>query len=142
MGGIKMNPLPDVTITSDDRERLLSLATAALPSRRDGVAASMLLGEIGRATIVPAESLPPNVVGMDCDVDIRNNITNTTEHLRIVFPSDQDGDGSTVSVLTPVGAALLGLSEGASIDWCTAAKDRKSLTVIRVHRRSAARRQA
>jgi regulator of nucleoside diphosphate kinase len=137
-----MNPLPDVTITSEDRERLLSLATAALPSRRDGVAASMLLGEIGRATIVPSESLPPDVVGMDCDVEVRDNIKNTTEHLRIVFPSDEDGDGSAISVLTPVGAALLGLSEGASMDWCTAARDRKSLTVIRVRPRTAARPHA
>jgi Rnk N-terminus len=47
-----MNALPEVTITSTDRRRLVPLATAALPSERDGVAASMLLSEIGRANIV------------------------------------------------------------------------------------------
>jgi regulator of nucleoside diphosphate kinase len=55
--------------------------------------------------------------------------------LRIVYPGEEDGGGDRVSVLTPVGAAILGLSEGASIDWCTAARDRRSLTVLRVRHR-------
>jgi regulator of nucleoside diphosphate kinase len=121
-----------VTITSTDRRRLVPLATAALPSERDGVAASMLLSEIGRANIVLPQSLPPNVVTMDCEIEVRDNIEGTIERLRIVFPGEEDGSRHAISVLTQVGAALLGLSEGASIDWCTTGRDRKSFTVLSV----------
>jgi regulator of nucleoside diphosphate kinase len=131
----KMNALPEVTIASADRRRLVSIATAALVSERDGVAASMLLSEIARATVVSRECLPSNVVDMDCEVEVRDNIDETTRRLRIVYPGDDDG-GYAISVLTPIGAALIGLPEGASVDWCTAAGDRSSLTVLRVRRRS------
>jgi regulator of nucleoside diphosphate kinase len=133
-----MNTLPDITITTTDRERLVSIATAALPSRFDGVAASMLLSEIARAAIVPPEALPSNVVGMGCEVEIRDNIKGTHEYVRIVFPGEEPGDGQTVSILTPLGAVLIGLCEGDSMEWCTAARDRKSLTVLRVRRRQQA----
>jgi regulator of nucleoside diphosphate kinase len=130
-----MSALPEVTITSTDRRRLVAVATAALPSRHDGVAASMLLSEIARASVVAPESLPATVVGIGCEIDVRDNIMGTTEHLRIVFPGEEDGGAHAISVLTPLGATLIGLREGASIDWCTPTRDRKSHTVLRVGRR-------
>lgn len=126
-----MSKLPEVTITAMDRCRLVALATAALPSERDGVAASMLLSEIARATVV-SECLPANVVGVGCRVDVRDNVKGITEHLRLVLPGEEDGSKETISVLTPTGAALLGLSEGASMEWCTVGRDRMSLTLLRV----------
>jgi regulator of nucleoside diphosphate kinase len=127
-----MHWFPEITITTADRRRLVSLATAALADRRDGVAASMLLSKIAEAAVVTPDLLPSTVVAMESEVEVRDNIKETTEHLRIVFPSDADSGGKTISVLTSVGAALFGLSEGASIEWCTTAKDRKNLTVLRV----------
>lgn len=127
-----MQTLPKVTMTSTDHQRLVPLAVAALAGERDGRAASMLLGEIGRATIVPPDSLPPNVVKLNSDIEVRDNIRNTIDRLWIVYPGEEDAGGNSLSVLTPTGAALLGLSEGASIDWCTPARDRKSFTVLRV----------
>jgi regulator of nucleoside diphosphate kinase len=127
-----MHWFPEVTITTTDRRRLVSVATEALASRRDGVAASMLLSKIAEATIVTPDLLPTTVVALGCEVEVRDNIGDTTEHLRIVFPGDEHGGERAVSVLTSVGAALFGLSEGASIEWCTTARDRKSLTVLRV----------
>jgi regulator of nucleoside diphosphate kinase len=108
------------------------MATAALSSQRDGMAASTLLGEIARATVVPPEPLPPNAVVTNCDVEVRDNIKKAIKHLRIVLPRDEDRGQHGVSVLTPIGAALAGLSEGASIEWCTPARDRRSFTVLRV----------
>jgi regulator of nucleoside diphosphate kinase len=128
-----MNALPEVKMTSSDRRRLVALATAALPSERDGVAASMLLSEIARATVVSEGLLPLNVVTIGCEVEVRNNIKGANKHLRIVFPGEERGSEEAISILTPVGAALFGLSEGASIEWCTAARDRMSLTVVRVY---------
>ena len=95
---------------------------------QDGVAASMLLGEIARATVVLPEPLPPNAIVMNCDVEVRDNIKKAIKHLRIVLPGEEDRGQHGVSVLTPIGAALVGLSEGASIKWCTPARDRRSYT--------------
>ena len=108
-----LNSLPEVTITNTDRQRLVSMATAALSSQRDGVAASMLLGEIARATVVLPEPLPPNAIVINCDVEVRDNIKKAIKYLRIVLPGEEDRGQHGVSVLTPIGAALVGLSEGA-----------------------------
>jgi hypothetical protein len=89
---------------------------------------SMLLGEIARATVVQPDSLPPN------EVDVRDNIRQTTDRLRIVCPREEDTSGNKISVLTST--ALIGSSEGASIDWCSLARDGRSLTVLQVHRRT------
>ena len=131
-----LNSLPEVTITNTDRQRLVSMATAALRSQRDGVAASMLLGEIARATVILPEPLPPNAIVMNCDVEVRDNIKKAIKYLRIVLPGEEDRCQHGVSVLTPIGAALVGLSEGASIKWCTPVGDRSSYRVLRVRHRA------
>jgi regulator of nucleoside diphosphate kinase len=112
---------------------LVALATAALPSERDGIAASMLLSEIARATVVSEATLPSNVVVIGRKVEVRGNVKGTNKCLRIVFPGEERGSEDAISILTPIGAALFGLSEGASIEWCTAARDRMSLTVVRLY---------
>jgi regulator of nucleoside diphosphate kinase len=91
----------------------------------------MLLSEIGRATIVVQDSLPPQVVAVHSEVEIRDNVTNTKRRLRLVYPEDATLDSNMVSVLTPLGAALVGLSVGDTIDWCTATGDQSSVTVLR-----------
>ena len=125
-----LNSLPEVGITNTDRQQLVSTATAALPSQRDGVAASMLLGEIARATVVLPEPLPPNAIVMNCDVEVRYNIKKAIKHLHIVFLARKSVVKHGVSVLTPIGAALVGLSDVAS--RCTPVGDRSSYTVLRV----------
>ena len=77
-----------------------------------------------------------NAVVMNCDVEVRDNIKKAIKHLRIVFPGEEDRGRHGVSVLTPIGAALVGLSEGASIEWCTPVGDRSSYTVLRVRHRA------
>jgi regulator of nucleoside diphosphate kinase len=123
--------LPPITIAKSDRDRLISIATVALGSERASPAASMLLSEIGRATIVVQDSLPPQVVAVHSEVEIRDNVTNTKRRLRLVYPEDATLDSNMVSVLTPLGAALVGLSVGDTIDWCTATGDQSSVTVLR-----------
>lgn len=123
--------LPPIMIAKDDRDRLMSIATAALESERATPVAAMLLSEVGRATIVAQDSLPSQVVAVHAEVEIHDNITNTNRRLRLVYPEDATLDPNMVSVLTPLGAALVGLSVGDSIDWCTATGDRNSVTVLR-----------
>ena len=116
--------LPPVIISETDRERLVSVATAALADRRMSPAASNLLREVYRAAIVPDDQLPNNVVAVHSHVDVRDNLTGTSSQVVLVFPDEKYSQKNAVSVLTPLGAALVGLSEGASINWCTASGDR------------------
>jgi transcription elongation GreA/GreB family factor len=53
-----------------------------------------------------------NAVGMNCEVEVRDNIKKAIKHLRIVFPGEEDRGRHGVSVLTPIRAALVSLSEG------------------------------
>jgi regulator of nucleoside diphosphate kinase len=123
--------LPPVTLSETERKELVVVATAALADRHVLPAASNLLREVHRAIIVPDDQLPTNVVADHSRVDVHDNLTGTNSEIVLVFPDEPRTEPNAVSVLTPLGAALIGLSEGASIDWCTASGDRSSKTVLR-----------
>jgi regulator of nucleoside diphosphate kinase len=123
--------LPPVTLSETDQKGLVAIATAALADRYVLPAASNLLREIYRAIIVPDDQLPTNVVAVHSRVDVHDNLSGTDSEIILVFPDEAHTKPNAVSVLTPLGAALIGLSEGASIDWCTASGDRSSKTVLR-----------
>ncbi|HMN87793.1 MAG TPA: nucleoside diphosphate kinase regulator [Bauldia sp.] len=125
------NPAWNATlIISDlDRRRLDALATAAMersPDLADG-----LMAELDRATIVGAESMPADVIRMGSTATFRSG-DGTTRRVTLVFPADADIASGRVSVLTPVGTALIGLSEGQSITWTTRDGREQQLTVLEV----------
>lgn len=123
--------LPPVMISETDRAKLISVATAALTDRWRSAAASNLLRELARATIVPDAELPANVVAVHSRVRLRDNISGKESQITLVLPEERVTKPNALSVLTLLGAALIGLSEGASIDWCTAGGDHSSKTVLR-----------
>ncbi len=128
--------LPPVVISAGDRERLVAVAVAALKSDRTPPAASNLLREVARASIFSEDAVPQNVVGMGSEVEVRDDLRKTRTRLRLVYPDEAAMGPDTVSVLTPLGVALIGLSEGASIQWCTATGDLSRITVEHVHPRA------
>lgn len=130
--------LPLVIISATDRDKLYAIAISALTNNRVSPAASNVLREIHRAKIVPDDQLPMNVVTVNSHVDVRDNVTGTNRRVVLVLPHETSTQPNAVSVLSPLGAALIGLSEGSSIEWCTASGDRSSITVLR-SRPSAAR---
>jgi regulator of nucleoside diphosphate kinase len=84
---------------------------------RDGTAAERLAGELDRAIVVGREELPADVVTMHSSVtfeDIRNRIV---REVMLVYPSAADAAAGKLSVLAPIGAALLGLRVGDTIEW-------------------------
>ena len=93
-------------ITDRDFERLWAL-------RPD----DQLASELDRATIVPVDRLPWHVVTMHSRVRYLDESTGVTREIQIVYPEQADLAEGKVSVLAPVGAALLGLSVGQSIEW-------------------------
>lgn len=76
----------------------------------------LLLDELERAKIVVRDKLPKNVVRMNSTVTFTMNSTQKTFALKLVYPKDTAESG-TVSIFTPVGSALIGLSTGQEIEW-------------------------
>jgi len=122
--------LPPVMLSEADRDRLYAIAISALTNSRMASAASNVLREISRAKIVPDDQLPENVVAVNSHVDVRDNVAGTTRRIVLVMPDETSIQPNAVSVLSPLGAALIGLSEGHSVDWCSASGEPGSITVL------------
>lgn len=80
-------------------------------------AADVLADELSRATVVPEERMPDNVVRMHSRVTYLDEGSGRRREVELVYPDEADLTSGKVSVLAPVGAALLGLAEGQSIEW-------------------------
>jgi regulator of nucleoside diphosphate kinase len=73
--------------------------------------------ELQRAILVSPEAVPPDVATMNSLVRYRDETEGVTRTVALVYPSAAQGSQGMVSVLAPIGTALLGLSEGQTIDW-------------------------
>jgi regulator of nucleoside diphosphate kinase len=91
-----------------------------------------LASELERADVVDSRDVPPNVVTMNSRVVFEDATTGKTTEVTIVFPHDADVQGGKVSVLAPVGTALLGLAEGDAIVWPFPDGSSRSLRVVAV----------
>jgi regulator of nucleoside diphosphate kinase len=76
-----------------------------------------LEAELDRADVVEPQEIPPTVVTMNSTVKFRVHSSQEEFQLTLVYPKDVDQSGGTISVLAPVGSALLGLSQGDEIEW-------------------------
>jgi len=119
---------PEIIVADSDYERLTNLATAAL--ERVPETAEELLTELERATVVPDDALPGGVVRMGSVVEFRTD--EDQKRVTLVFPADANIAAGKVSVLTPIGAALIGLSEGESINWTARDGTSHELTILAV----------
>ena len=119
---------PTITLSTSDHQRLSLLALSGPGSDPD--AADDLLHELDRASIVTDASLPGDVVRMGSLVRFRAGRDERTALL--VYPAEADIASGRISVLTPVGAALIGLRTGQSISFRTRDGRPQMLTVLRV----------
>lgn len=126
---VRTRSVPQIIVSTADCDRLTDLATAAL--ERLPEVANEILAEMDRAKVVEADSVPKDVVRMGSTVTFKSD-DGHTRTLKLVYPADESVDAHRISVMTPVGAALIGLSEGQSISWT--ARDGKDhrLTVTKV----------
>ena len=110
-----MNSRPEIIISTLDADRLEtlldSLPAGAFPGKAE------LESELARADIVAPEKMPPNVVSMNSTVRFKVLTSGEEFRLTLVYPKEMDASGSKISVLAPVGSALLGLSQGDHIEW-------------------------
>jgi regulator of nucleoside diphosphate kinase len=123
-----MTSTPSLTITRLDLQRLEHL----LDSLEDfGPGAVALQAELDRADVVGHDEVPAGVVTMNSRVHCREESSGKDYHLTLVYPQDAGGDGK-VSILAPVGSALLGLSVGQHIDWTAPSGKVLKLTLLAV----------
>jgi regulator of nucleoside diphosphate kinase len=120
---------PAIILTRSDHERLLNLADTL--AERDPATADQLAAELDRARIVADDRLPPETVRLGAVVRFALDGAEPRT-VQLVYPGEADIEKSRISVLTPVGTALIGLTAGQSIDWVGRDGRRQSLDVLEV----------
>jgi len=105
-----------IVVTEPDLLRLSRLLVSQATGR-NGRECDELEAELGRADVVPSREIPANVVTMNSRARFVDQDTGEELELTLVYPRDADLARGRISVLAPVGAALLGLSVGQSIEW-------------------------
>ncbi|MBR0829145.1 nucleoside diphosphate kinase regulator [Bradyrhizobium manausense] len=122
--------LPPITVKEDEARRLNALASssATLFPR----VAHFLAQEMERASVVADNCELRGVVRMGSQVRFCDDRTGEVRDVVLVYPHEADITLKRVSVLTPVGAALIGLSVGQAIEFQTPADHKRSLTVLGV----------
>ena len=110
-----MNNRPNIIISSLDAERLEklldSLPKGSFPGKKE------LETELTRADIVDPEDIPSTVITMNSTVKFKVESSPEDFTLTLVYPKDLDASSNKISILAPVGSALIGLSVGDTIEW-------------------------
>lgn len=119
-----------IVLTCTDHQRLSAFAGSA----RNGFpqVSEALSLELERARIVEPSQIPANVVTMNARLTVREEQTGKTRTFTLVYPREEDSRVGKLSVLTPAGVALLGLSAGDTATWTTRDGQVKRLTVCEV----------
>lgn len=118
-----------IIISEADHQRLVLLAEKF--AERSADLAAVLEYELDRARVVPAQRIPSGVIRMGSTAVWRTH-TGDEHRATLVYPADADIASGKVSILTPVGVALIGLSVGQQMEWIGHDGRSQSLTVLRV----------
>jgi len=107
-----------IFITDTDRDRLEKLLLGTrVWSSRDKEHLQALEEELDKAHIVGSRDIPGDVVTMRSQVRVKDMKSGTEMDLSVVFPSEADSEQGKISVLAPVGTALLGYRVGDTVEW-------------------------
>ncbi|WP_157018009.1 nucleoside diphosphate kinase regulator [Mesorhizobium xinjiangense] len=126
---------PAITMARSDHDRLSRLAESI--SEKNAAAAEQLFAELDRARVVADGRLASGVVRMGSALRFTTD-AGEERSVTLVYPGDADIAEGKVSILTPIGTALIGLSAGQSIDWTTRDGQTHRLTVESVEAPDAA----
>ncbi len=116
----------EISITSQDRKRLEELLAVAREfSHRDRGDLQSLAEELQRSHVVDPRQVPSEVVTMNSRVRLRDLDSDEEMAYTLVFPQDAQADEGRISVLSPIGTAILGYSVGDTIEWAVPAGMRR-----------------
>jgi len=122
--------LPPIVIAASEALRLSALADSSMAVFPR--VAQFLARETDRARVVADDSDLHDVVRMNSRVRYRDDETGDVREVVLVYPHEADIALRRISVLTPVGAALIGLSIGQTIDFQTPSHQTRSVTILAV----------
>jgi regulator of nucleoside diphosphate kinase len=111
-----MAGLPPVLVTSGDARRLRAMLSGT-PAGTDASVIRFLTRELDRAVVCQPDIVPSDVVTMNSRVFFRRNVGQPIESRTLVYDEDYAVPGATLSVFTPLGAALLGLRDGSRMPY-------------------------
>jgi regulator of nucleoside diphosphate kinase len=103
-----------IYITREDMTRLRSLIAGAKDTRED---LASLRAELDQARVVAPEDIPDDVVTMNSRARLRDQTTREVMTFTLVFPENASIEHNRISVLAPVGTAILGQREGDEVEW-------------------------
>ncbi|MEQ8407552.1 MAG: nucleoside diphosphate kinase regulator [Gammaproteobacteria bacterium] len=119
--------LRSVILGASERDALV-----ALLKKVDSSEFEKLFDELDAATVVADSDMPDDIVRMNSLVTYLDESSNSTSVVKLVYPGESDSRVQVVSVLAPIGAALIGLREGESISWPMPNGHAKTLRVLKV----------
>jgi regulator of nucleoside diphosphate kinase len=120
-----------IRVTEEDHAKLLALVDRHLEGS-EAAAAELLESEVERAEVLPAKDMPADVVTMRSTVVFEDVDTGKRTEAVLAYPEEADPARSKISVLAPVGMALLGLATGQSIAWRVPSGRTRTLRVLDV----------
>lgn len=120
-----------IVLTKNDHKRLTSLLETT-GSSRSLEFQDLMAEELERAMIVPATQVPPNVVTMNSHVTVRDCDSGDTRKFNLVYPANEDSAIGNLSILTPLGVAMIGAVEGDTVSWITLKGDIRKVMIDKV----------
>ena len=121
---------PPIHLLAAESDMIASLAMQA--EHRQPAVAAMLLDEIERAELHGPRSLPPDAVTIGSEIDFVDERNHQLRTARLVLPGEANIALGNISILTPVGAALYGVTAGQSIDWPDRFGRERKIRILRV----------
>lgn len=106
---------PAIHISEADYDLIASFAMSL--EGRSPALAQMIFDEIDRANVHAREELPKDVVTLGSEVTYLDDTTGALRSIRLVLPAEADIEAGRVSIATQMGAGLIGLKAGHSMNW-------------------------
>ena len=121
---------PPIHLLASESDLVASLALQA--EQRQPVVAAMLLEEIERAELHDAGEIPDGYVRLNSRVTFMDERSGKERQVKLVVPAQANIAEGRISIVTPMGAALYGLAEGACINWPDLDGHERPICVVRV----------
>jgi regulator of nucleoside diphosphate kinase len=119
-------PDREIVVTEFDQSRLRNLLERVKRwNSRDRSHLDDLEAELDRADVVLPVDVPVDVVTMNSEVAVRDMDSNQEMTFAVVYPSDADVNRRRISILAPIGTAVLGARVGDTIDWRVPGRSRR-----------------
>ena len=120
-------------LSKEDFETIRGYLRMALQKKTYGISeAEGLEAELKKAKLVDGSELPPDVIRLNSSVTIRDEKENRVMQLKLVTPDKADIRRRMISILSPIGTALIGFSQGQKVNWVVPA-GKRTFSILEVN---------